>query len=63
MTKKDYIAIADAIREARKDATTAQPDSASVSYGIDLVQREIVRVLRADNPRFDADRFHAYIER
>lgn len=51
MTKKDYIVIATAIREAR-----ARGDG-RCDYAIDVVANRIADKLQADNPRFDRKRF------
>lgn len=60
MTRKDYIAIAAAIKdamqtEAYEDARLAAPSGAS--YFAFHVAVNIARVLAADNSRFDRDRF------
>jgi hypothetical protein len=51
MSRKDYVAIALAIR-AEYDATTPGYESPLVA-----VARRIANVLANDNPRFDHDRF------
>jgi hypothetical protein len=58
MTRKDYILIADAIRETL--ATDPEfglvwPDRERAAVG--LVAHRIAHQLRRDNPRFDMDRF------
>ena len=62
MTRKDYIAIAEALREARfhwlyvMDKPDLSPEYAyDAAWG--AVRAEIARVLKTDNPRFDRDRF------
>lgn len=54
MTKKDYILIADALREARDGTVfwSGAPDEV-----INLVANRIADKLQADNPRFDRKRF------
>jgi len=64
MTRKDYVAIAEAIAESRYHWLDTM-DEKSVSKadafraGIEAVRSEIGRVLAADNIRFDRDRFYA----
>jgi hypothetical protein len=56
MTKRDYVRIADALVEgfARAGISYSQEDD---------IMREFCRELLADNPRFDCNKFRAYIER
>lgn len=51
MTRKDYVAIAEAIAAARARA------SIGGKKAIDAVAVELAKVFEADNPRFDAARF------
>ena len=50
MTKKDYVAIADAI-----DRTTVSRDH-EIVFKVSLIDA-LVSIFRRDNPRFDTDRF------
>lgn len=49
MTKKDYILIANALRESLENSTFK-----SIVYNIE-------KALKSDNPRFDRDKFIDYI--
>jgi hypothetical protein len=55
MSRKDYIVLANVIRDLRK--TSLLPG------GWERVATAIGEVLKKDNPRFDYDRFWNYIER
>lgn len=60
MTRKHYVALAAALKEARTAATyrgANDRDSQLISIGVDLACREIADALAADNGRFDRDRF------
>ena len=63
MTRKDYVAIAEAIAESRSHwvSMDEKPVSKADAFraGIESVRSEIARVLAADNSRFDRDRFYA----
>lgn len=50
MTRKDYIAIADAIRTSAEDAETVEMFKS-------IITARIARVFMADNSRFDDARF------
>ena len=52
MTRKDYIKIADAIKENECCAHCVDKPS---------LIRDLINVFKADNMRFDADRFKEYI--
>lgn len=52
MTRKDYLLIAEAIQSAR---LTTKPGDANAAA--DIVAVEFARLLAADNPRFDRERF------
>jgi hypothetical protein len=52
MTKKDYILIAKALRESRLYCETE-----SQRRGVQRAELTIARALKADNPRFDRERF------
>jgi len=49
MTKKNYEALAEAL------------SLGADSYGFEFVVYEVAKVLKADNPRFDADKFFAAV--
>lgn len=59
MTRKDYEALAGALKEARYHVLTrnAPEDSAAVGFGIDAAAKEIALVLAKDNPRLNRERF------
>lgn len=57
MSHKDYVKIAGALAEARRHA--GNPGTRDAKLAIGLVEGTLVGVLRADNPAFDAARFHA----
>jgi len=57
MTRKDYNALAGAIRESIAIVDSLESDSAAMVWAIERAAREIANVLAADNPRFDRDRF------
>jgi len=54
MSRKDYVKIAEAVRIAR-DRVKNEP--CGINGAVDKVLEELVRVLNADNERFDAGRF------
>ena len=59
MTRKDYVLIANALRDARAKIRQCEPEESitdlcdGVSYAIDY----ITDALQSDNPRFDRARF------
>ena len=58
MTRKDYIALADALRKARRDNTRPPRNGLSEhNRGVDWAARNIADELARDNPRFDRQRF------
>lgn len=59
MTKKDYVKIADVLRE-RLSVNPAHSKEGSGWYrkGIELVAGDLAIVLTLDNPRFDRARFY-----
>ena len=61
MTRKDYIALAKALMNARLDVLNKEPaESHNDLYdGIGYATDHIVDVLARDNPRFDRARFLA----
>lgn len=50
MTRKDYVLIARAIRQARNEYD-------DIPIGISCVTLHLANALERDNPRFDRDRF------
>jgi len=58
MTRKDYIQLADMIRDIRDRID----ENTSPQHVIDMVQVELGFLLQRDNPRFDAQRFYSRIE-
>ena len=56
MSKKDYVAVADTVRELRNSSILG-------TDGWDRVIHTLVKVFQKDNPRFDSQRFWEYIER
>lgn len=59
MTRKDYIELARAFARAKADRWEYPEEGA----GIYAAQRAVMEALRADNPRFDRDRFTAEVDR
>lgn len=58
MTRKDYNAIAGAIRETLAIVNAQESDdAAAMVWAVERAAREIANVLAADNGRFDRDRF------
>lgn len=55
MSRKDYRAIADCVRELR--------NSSPLPDGWERIAQELAKVLKKDNPRFDYGRFWDYIDR
>lgn len=55
MTRKDFVAIAAALKNAQPSAH--DPNVAHIQHRIDC--REVAGVLAGTNPRFDRDRFLA----
>ena len=62
MTRKDYIAIADALAQTRPDSTMLDPIVVKESVEIWdqwlRDRRRVADVLASDNPRFDRQRFY-----
>lgn len=54
MTKKDYIALAKAISDARKSVAEGYNRGRTIDEEIIL---HMVHVFKRDNPKFDADKF------
>lgn len=68
MTKKDYEALAKVMREVRLSVFTNDTDlKVVVAFQegklatLKAFEKELVRLLKADNPRFDAGRFEAAV--
>ena len=66
MTRKDYIAIAEALRYARGHAMAANPnhDGGNVEAelsGVMAAAEYIANVMTEDNPRFDREHFLAVV--
>jgi hypothetical protein len=68
MTKKDYIAIARMLTEVNQSVFSHSTDQTVICAFQDGKRRaieqaiyEFVRVAKADNPRFDADRFRTAV--
>ena len=57
MTRKDYCAIAGAIRAAMEHDDWDVLGSTAIPFGVTLAADRIAEVLAANNPRFDRDRF------
>ena len=57
MTKKDYIAIGNELREARALMVASDYDTDGIDKAIDC----LVRVFRRDNPAFKEDRFRDFV--
>jgi len=55
MTRKDYVLIAAALREARSNYSL--PNVAIYHNGIDNAAHRLADALGRDNPRFDRERF------
>ena len=60
MSKKDYVSIADAIKE---NILYKPNDPNYVPIDVDLhgLMSSVARVLKADNIKFDSDKFKLYI--
>jgi hypothetical protein len=59
MTKKDYEALAGAIRRAKNQVSDSSPNKeAMIRRGILLVQHTIADVLEADNKLFQPNKFN-----
>lgn len=63
ITRKNYEAIAEAIVESRNQVAACGFTDAVAQSTIALVVANLVEVFRADNPRFDVDRFIAATNR
>lgn len=61
MTRKDYVAIAAAIKAARADIVSKEPEAsrADMKDGASLAAEHIADVMKRDNPHFDRARFLA----
>ena len=59
MTKKDYIALGNMLRENQPRPT--DDDTAFAVF--DRIEIALCEVLAKDNPRFDAEKFHEFVYR
>ena len=57
MTRKDYERIAKALAPARAKIDAAGCQGSGEFEGVDVVECELVELLRAENPNFHAGRF------
>ena len=58
MTKKDYIKLAQALKDSKPTAAD-EPNTYFMRQTWNYTVHKIVQVLADDNPRFDATRFYA----
>ena len=56
MTKKNYVALAAAIKSKLPVTVVSVPD-ASFRFGVEATAHAIADVLALDNPKFERDRF------
>lgn len=57
MTKKDYIAIAKVVKNAR-DIESSNRESETTKNAIcDIIAYDLCKVMQSDNPNFDRNRF------
>lgn len=54
MSRKDYVALANAFHEAIQDAESEQ-----IVWGVETALANVADVLQADNPNFNRERFIA----
>jgi hypothetical protein len=59
MTRKDYIAIAAALKSARVHNLIGESNRALYNIGVDNAVSYVADALARDNPRFDRARFEA----
>jgi hypothetical protein len=57
MSRKDYIKIANAIREAHNALNYATLDRAETDRSVDIITKTLAVVLANENERFDYNRF------
>lgn len=59
MTRKDYVLIAEALREARVDIQCKEPEEQvqTLKDGVSYAADWIADALAGENPRFDRNRF------
>ena len=62
MTRKDYVRIADAVKENIMYNPANPKDISALICLEDLIQ-SLCNMLKIDNPRFDAKRFKEYINK
>ncbi|HEV2178366.1 MAG TPA: hypothetical protein VGU20_31210 [Stellaceae bacterium] len=59
MTRKDYVLIAEALKEARAEIRSKEPPEcvAALNDGVSYAAEELAFYLYRDNQRFDRERF------
>ena len=57
MTRKDYIALAEAFKQAFDSIDYKDGNAADVYHGMRVARDNVMTALAADNPRFDKDTF------
>jgi len=57
MTRKDYVALAEAINKARRKVSGGVPIGLVSDLAIETVENSIADDLASDNPRFDREWF------
>jgi hypothetical protein len=57
MTKKNYIAIAEVIRKQRNRVHVFAASDHDVNVAMNAMEDSLVELFKADNPRFDEDKF------
>jgi hypothetical protein len=62
MTKKDYIAIANALKDAKNSLMYATVNAGETKRSLDIVSEYIAKVFKIDNVNFDRVRFFEYLE-
>lgn len=63
MTRKDYVALARALAEARKDISVSRlTQRPALMHGWQLAVLNVSEALAADNPRFDRRKFREACE-
>ena len=63
MTKKDYIAIGNAIKEAKKSLLYATLDTGETKRTIDIVTEYLAIVFKKDNANFNKQRFFDFMDK
>ena len=57
MTRKDYIALAEAFKQAFGSIDYMRSDAVEIYTGMRIARDNVMTALAADNPRFDKDTF------